>query len=71
VGEHLPIAPLKANVFTDNARGLDEWGTMVRFPEGARNFSLHHRVQNGSGAHPASYPMGTRRSFPGVKAAGA
>jgi hypothetical protein len=32
-----------------------------------RNFSLHHRVQTGSGAHPASYPMGTRGSFPGVK----
>jgi hypothetical protein len=29
------------------------------------NFSLHHCVQNGSGAHPASYPMGTRGSFPG------
>jgi hypothetical protein len=29
------------------------------------NFSLHHSVQNGSGAHPASYPMGTRGSFPG------
>jgi hypothetical protein len=29
------------------------------FPAGAGNFSLHHRVQNGSGAHPASYPMGT------------
>jgi hypothetical protein len=38
---------------------------------GAGNFSLHHRVQNGSGAHPASYPMGTRSSFPGGKAAGA
>jgi hypothetical protein len=35
------------------------------------NFSLHHRVQNGSEAHPASYPMGTRVSFPGDKAAGA
>jgi hypothetical protein len=22
-------------------------------------FSLRHRVQTGSGAHPASYPMGT------------
>jgi hypothetical protein len=32
---------------------------MVRFPAGAGNFSLHHRVQNGSGAHPASYPMDT------------
>jgi hypothetical protein len=34
------------------------------------NFSLHHRVQNNSGAHPASYPMGTRGSFPGVKRPG-
>jgi hypothetical protein len=34
-------------------------------------FFLHHRVQTGSGAHPASYPMGTRGSFPGGKAAGA
>jgi hypothetical protein len=35
------------------------------------NFSLHHRVKNGSGAHPASYPIGTRGSFPGGKAAAA
>jgi hypothetical protein len=28
-------------------------------------------VQTGSGAHPASYPMGNRGSFPGGKAAGA
>jgi hypothetical protein len=27
--------------------------------------------QNGSGAHPASYPMSTRGSFPGGEAAGA
>jgi hypothetical protein len=47
--------------------GLDDQGFRVRFPAGAGNFSLHHRVQNGSGAHPASYPMGTRGSFPGVK----
>jgi hypothetical protein len=31
---------------------------------------FHHRVQSGSGAHPASYPMGTRGSFPGVKPPG-
>jgi hypothetical protein len=43
----------------------------VRFPAGAGNYSLHHRVQNGSGVHPASYPMGTGGSFPGSKAAGA
>jgi hypothetical protein len=38
---------------------------------GAGNFSRNHHVQNGSGAHPASYPMGTRNSFAGGKAAGA
>jgi hypothetical protein len=50
---------------------LDDWGSMVRFPAGAVNFSLHHRVQNGSGAYPASYPRDTRGSFPEGKAAGA
>jgi hypothetical protein len=51
--------------------GLDDRGSRVRVPAGTGNFSLHHRVQNGSGAHPASYPMGTRVSFPGDKATGA
>jgi hypothetical protein len=51
--------------------GLDDRGSRVRFPAGAGNFSLHHSVQNGPGAHPASYPMGTRDSFPEGKAAGA
>jgi hypothetical protein len=50
--------------------GLDDRGSRVRFPEGAGNFYLHHRVQNGSGAHPASYSRGTRGSFPGVKRLG-
>jgi hypothetical protein len=43
--------------------GLDDRGSRVRFPAGVGNFSLHHRVQNGSGAHPASYKMGTRGSL--------
>jgi hypothetical protein len=51
--------------------GLDDRGSRVRVPAGAGNFFLHHSVQNGSGAHPASYPMGTRGSFPGGKRAGA
>jgi hypothetical protein len=46
-------------------------GSRVRFPAGAGNFSLHHRVKNGSETHPASYPMGTRGFFHGDKAAGA
>jgi hypothetical protein len=50
--------------------GLDDLSSRVRFPAGAGNFSLHHRVQTGSGDNPASYPMGTRGSFPGGKAAG-
>jgi hypothetical protein len=32
--------------------------------------SYHGSVQNGSGAHPASYPIGTGGSFPGGKAVG-
>jgi hypothetical protein len=39
--------------------GLDDRGSRVRLAERAGNFSLHHPVQNCSGAHPASYPMGT------------
>jgi hypothetical protein len=50
--------------------GLDDRGSRVRFLAGAGNFSLHHRVQTDPGAHSASYPMGTRVSFPGDKAAG-
>jgi len=36
---------------------------------GGKVFSLHCHVQSGSGAHPASYPMGTGGSFPGGKVA--
>jgi hypothetical protein len=43
----------------------------VRFSEGAGNFSLRHRAQTGSGAHPASYIMGAMGSFSGGKAVGA
>jgi hypothetical protein len=50
--------------------GPDDRGSRVRFPGGGvGNFSLYHRIQNGSGALPASYPMDTRGSFPGGKAA--
>jgi hypothetical protein len=59
------------SVLTEAWYGLDDRGSRVRFPAGAGNFSLHYSVQNGSGAHPTSYPMGTRGSFPGGKAAGA
>jgi hypothetical protein len=50
--------------------GLDDRGSRVRFPVEAGNFYLHHRVKNGSGDHPPSYPMGTRGSSPEVKRPG-
>jgi hypothetical protein len=49
--------------------GLDDRGSGIRLLAGAGNFSLLHRVQTRSRAHPASYPMGTGGSFPGGKAA--
>jgi hypothetical protein len=52
-------------------RYATSWMIGVRVPAGTGNFSLHHRVQTGSGAHPSSYAMCTRGSFPGSKAAGA
>jgi len=50
---------------------LNSRGSRFQLLVGAGNFSLHHCVQNGSEAHPASYPIGTRGCFPGGKAAGA
>jgi hypothetical protein len=38
--------------------GLHDRYSRVLFPAEAGNFSLHHRVQNGSGAHPASLSNG-------------
>jgi hypothetical protein len=49
--------------------GLDDRGSRFRFLAGAGNFSLQC-VHNGSGAHPASCPMGTRGSFPWIKRPG-
>jgi len=51
--------------------GLDDRMIGFRFPAGAGNFSLPYRIQTGSGAYPASYPMGTGASFLGGKVAGA
>jgi hypothetical protein len=50
--------------------GLDGRGCRVRFPAGAGNFSLYHRVQIGSEAHPASCPMCTEGFSLGVKLPG-
>jgi len=59
-----------SSVIAATGCGLDSqmiW--WVWFPAGAGNFSLWYCVQNGSGAHPASYSVGARGSFPGGKAA--
>jgi hypothetical protein len=47
---------------------LDDRGVGVRVPVGSRIFSSPCRPDR-SGAHLASYPMGTGGSFPGGKAA--
>jgi hypothetical protein len=51
---------------SSSTKELARWSIIL----GAGNFSLHHCLQNGSGTHPDSYPMSTRGSFPGVRAAG-
>jgi hypothetical protein len=68
---HSNIKSRDSSVGTATGYGLDEGGSSFRFPAGAGNFSLHHRVQTGSGAQPVSYPMGAAGIFPGSKAAGA
>jgi hypothetical protein len=64
-----PIKSVSQSVGIALSYGLDDWGSTVRFPAGSGKFSLHHRFQNGSGPHPASYSMGTRGSIPGGEAA--
>jgi hypothetical protein len=52
----------------DSAGRRAGW-SRVRIPVRAGNFSLHHRVQTGSGAHPDSYRTCTKGSFPAGKEA--
>jgi hypothetical protein len=68
--QHSRRAVIDSSVGIALVYGLDDRCSRVRFSGGFGNFSLH-RVQNGSVAHPASYPMGTRASSLGNKAAGA
>jgi hypothetical protein len=48
--------------------GLDDRAIGVQSSAGAKDFSCILCVQTGSGAHPASCPMGTGGPFPGDKA---
>jgi hypothetical protein len=54
--------------YSDWLRAGRPRGLEVEFRYG-KDFSLLHSVQTGSGAHPASYPMGNEGSFPWSKAA--
>jgi hypothetical protein len=47
---------------------VDDRAIEVRSPAGAKDFSSSLCDQTGSGAHPASYTMGTGGPFPGGKA---
>jgi hypothetical protein len=49
--------------------GLDDRAIGVRSPAEAKDFSSILCVQTGSGAHPASCPVGTGGLFPGGKSA--
>jgi hypothetical protein len=44
-----------------------DWTAGVRSPTEAEDFFSNLCVQTGSGAHPASYTVGTGGSFPGGK----
>jgi hypothetical protein len=48
--------------------GMDDLAIGVRSPAGAKDFSSNLCVQTGSGAYPASCPMGTGGPFPAGKA---
>jgi hypothetical protein len=50
--------------------GLRSGWSEVRVPAWAWNFSPHHCVQTGSGAHPASYPVGKGTLSLGIKRPG-
>jgi hypothetical protein len=47
--------------------GMHNRAIEYRFPAGAKDFSSNLCVQTGSGAHPASCPIGTRGHFSGGK----
>jgi hypothetical protein len=58
----------EASIPAEGQRYSDGLDGRVLFLAGTRFVPLHV-VQTGSGAHPASYPMGTGGSFPEGKAA--
>jgi hypothetical protein len=59
-----------ARIAQKYSTGLRAGLSAVGDPVGARNFSPHHRVEIGSGAHPVSYTMSITGSSLGVKRPG-
>jgi hypothetical protein len=57
-----------SSVNTVSDYGLYDQAIGVRSPTEAKDFYSSLCVQTGSGAHPASYPVGTGSPFPGGKA---
>jgi hypothetical protein len=55
-----------SSVGTETGYGLDGRSSGVRFSAWAGNFFLHHRVRTGSGAHPATYSVGSEGFYSGV-----
>jgi hypothetical protein len=53
----------------DSSVGID-WTARILFSAEARGFPLLYCVKTSSGAHPASYPVGTRGSISRGKEAG-
>jgi hypothetical protein len=69
VGKQLKkCGTLESVVFIAMGYRLDSWSSN---PGRGKKFYLFHKVQTGSGVHPACHPMATRGSFPGSKATGA
>jgi hypothetical protein len=66
---HIPYLCYGARIAQCYRTGLWAGWLGVCVLVGAGSFSLHHHFQTGSGAHPTSYQMGTRGSFPGGEAA--
>jgi hypothetical protein len=54
---HICLMSRDGSVGIATGYGLDDRMVRVRFSAGAGNFSLYHRVQTVSGAHPAFHPM--------------
>jgi hypothetical protein len=61
---HYDLSSEDSSVGISTDYGLDGRGSILSM---SKDCSLFHSVQSCSGAHPASYPMGTEGSFPRVK----